>query len=349
VTEGEPNYGFIRDSAILAVVQVTDEVDCSYNKDWSEIFDQDGSKVFWSDPTADFPTSAVCWNAGVDCVGDPSGYDSCDPVNKDVDGNSGVGDSAAVLHPMNRYIERVQGIEGQKQSLNPDQEVIVASIAGVAIDGSIQYMDVDNIDPGFQESFGIGPGCQTPGADGMAGTDDDVTAVPPVRLRDFTNAFTPDNLFSVCEDDYTPALQAIADKIREQIQPACYTQCVKDLDTSTEVIDPECTVEETRPGEDAVAIEECNRNPDGSYELVAGDYQMPADDINVCYALLVDNDGGQTGDPNDNISDYCNGLNYNLEFIVERRPGVPAPGGTAISATCSLSDFPQVDCPNIGG
>lgn len=336
--KNEANYGFLRDSAILAIVHVTDEVDCSYNKDWADIFAQDGNKVFWSDPTASFPTSAVCWNAGVQCTGDPSGYDTCDPVNKDIDGNVTDDEDAAVLHPMSRYLNRIQGIENSKKELNPDQEVIVALIGGVANDGNVFYADVGNTDPAFQESFGIGPGCTA----AMG-----VSAVPPVRLRDFTETFTPGNMFSVCSPDYTPALQAIADKIKDQIQPACYSQCVKDTDESTEIIDPECTVEQKAPGVDTERLEECKRNADGSYAIEDDDYVMPSDDVNVCYALFADQ-GGQTGDPNDDMSPECTDLNYNLEFWIARRSGFPAPGGTAISATCSLSDFPQVDCPNIG-
>ncbi|NVB41524.1 VWA domain-containing protein [Pseudenhygromyxa sp. WMMC2535] len=340
-TQGEESYGFLRSSAILAIVHVTDEADCSYNKNWAEIFEQDGNRVFWSNPDESFPTSAVCWNAGVTCSGDPSGYDSCDATDKDVDGNAVATDQAAdnaVLHPMSRYIGFVQGLEETKKELNPDQEVIVATIGGVANDGSVFYSDVTSTDPDFQTDFGIGPGCD---ADGTQ-------AVPPVRLRDFTNAFTQDNLFSVCNADYSPALEAIAERIRDQIQPACYAQCVKDTDDSTEIMDPECTVEEKSPGVDTQRIDECLTDANG-YVIDANtnDYSMPSDDVNVCYALLVD-DSGLTADTADDMSQECIDLNYNLEFKIARRQGFPAPGGTAISATCSVSDFQAVDCPNLG-
>jgi hypothetical protein len=342
-TNDEASYGFLRASAILAIVFVTDEADCSYNKNWSAIFDADGNKVFWSDPAAAFPTSAVCWNAGVDCTGDPSGYDDCLAVNKDVNGSSGASDSDAVLHPMNRYTGLVSGIEAEKQMLNATQEVIVALIGGVNNAGQAFYSDVDNTDPEFQDSFGIGPGC-TAGAG--------VAAVPPVRLRDMTNAFTDGNMFSICDADYSPALTAIANRIKDQIQPACYTKCVKDTDASTPVVDPECTVEENPPGngsEDLVRIEECLRDGSG-YVIDANtnDYSMPADGVNVCYALLTD-DAGASMDPADDMSPECSDLAFNLEFKISRRPGFPAAGGTSISATCSLADFPEVTCPGIGG
>ncbi|HVI00502.1 MAG TPA: hypothetical protein VM869_17415 [Enhygromyxa sp.] len=348
-TNTEASYGFLRASAILAIVFVTDEVDCSYNKTYSEIFDADGNKVFWSDPTAVYPTSAVCWNAGVDCTGDPSGYETCEPVNKDVDGNSGVSDSEAVLHPMSRYIGLVEGLEQEKQEINANQEVIVALIGGVSNTGDVFYASVANTDPAFEENFGIGPGCTAPNPDPMG---EDVTAVPPVRLRAMTEHFTPDNMFSICESDYSPALEAIARRIEDQIQPACYTKCVKDTDAATATVDPECTVEENPPGngsEDVLRIEECLRDANGYViDPATEDYSMPADGVNVCYALLTD-ESAATGSTADDMSDECVEGNFNLEFKIARRPGFPAEGGTSISATCSLADFPEVSCPGIGG
>lgn len=343
----EKEYGFLRAQAILAIVHVTDEEDCSYNKNYSEIFSQDGNKVFWSDPAAAFPTSAVCWNAGVTCTGDPSGYDSCVATNKDVDGNEGVPDNEAVLHPMNRYNGLLDGLEVQKQDFNAQQEIIVALIGGVNNQGDVFYQSVANTDPTYENNFGIGPGCTAPPP---MGSTEPVTAVPPVRIKALVDRFSEGNLFSICEDDYSPALEEIANRIRDQIQPACYTKCVKDTDASTVVVDPECTVEETRPGQDDTErIEECATDAAGAYIIdgSTGDPAMPADNINVCYALLTD-DAMATPSPDDDMSPECSDQNFNLEFQISRRPGFPAAGGTSISATCSLADFPDVTCPGIG-
>ena len=339
----EDSYGFLRASAILAVVFVTDEADCSYNKDWSEIFDADGNKVFWSDPTSPFPSSAVCWNAGVECMGDSSGYDSCEPMNYDVNGNAQASDADAVLHPMNRYSGLLAGLEVDKQQLNPDQEVITALIGGVSNQGEVFYSD-SLIDPNFQDSFGIGPGCEAVNPI----TNDPIQAVPPVRLRTIIDQFTPGNMFSICEQDYSAALEAIAAKIRDQIQPACYSKCVKDTDAATELVDPECTVEEAIPGAGgSETLDECLTDANG-YVLSGTDYTMPADGVNVCYALLTD-PNMSTGSTGDDMSEVCTDQNFNLEFKIARRPGFPAAGGTSISATCSLADFPEVTCPGIGG
>jgi hypothetical protein len=341
----EAEYGFLRAQAILAIVFVTDEVDCSYNKNFAEIFEQDGNKVFWSDPAASFPTSAVCWNAGVDCTGDPSNYESCEPVNKDTDGNIGVDDSEAVLHPMSRYNGLLDGLELQKKEFNATQEIIVGLIGGVDNNGETHYGSVAATDPDYENSFGIGPGCTAPPPQGQT---DPVTAVPPVRIKALVNRYSEGNMFSICEDNYAPALEEIAARIRDQITPACYTKCVKDTDTSTVVVDPECTVEEERPGTDeSERIEECAKDAGGNYIVTGNDYAMPADNINVCYALLTD-DMASTASTTDDMSEDCTELNYNLEFKISRRSGFPAAGGTSISATCSLADFPDVTCPGIG-
>jgi hypothetical protein len=338
----EAEYGFIRASAILAVIIVTDEADCSANKGYSTIFEQDGNRVFWSDPSASFPTSAVCWNAGVECTGDPSGYDTCAPVNKDVNGNVGVADSEAVLHPLSRYFGLLDGLEQQKQDLNPNQEIIVGLIGGVDAQGLPFYADVGDTDPEFQDSFGIGPGCTAPG---------DVTAVPPVRIRDVVDRYTEGNMFSICSGDYSDALDAIASRIRDQIQPACYTKCVADTDSTTPIIEPECLVEQDPPGSDNTeAVQECLRDDSGVYVIDpdTDDYAMPSPDVNVCHALLVDRDN-LTPSTADDLSPECSELEYNLEFEIARRPGFPAPGGTSISASCSLAEFPDLTCPGIGG
>src|SRR5690606_25930533 len=67
-TPNEPEYGFLRADASLLVLIVTDEVDCSHAPNHETIFDQAGNKAFWSDPQSAYPTSAVCWNAGVACT-----------------------------------------------------------------------------------------------------------------------------------------------------------------------------------------------------------------------------------------------------------------------------------------
>src|SRR5690606_9793619 len=125
----------------------------------------------------------------------PSNYNSCDPVNKDINGNEGVPDNEAVLHPISRYLGLLDSLEQQQQNYDGDREIVVALIGGVDSNGQPVYADVTNNDPGFQDSFGIGPGCTASGLE-------PVTAVPPVRMREVAESYDAGPLYSVCESDF---------------------------------------------------------------------------------------------------------------------------------------------------
>jgi hypothetical protein len=325
-TEDEEQYGFMRSSAVLSVVIVSDEVDCSAND--TSIFlsaGEGGNQVFWSDPDAATPTSAVCWNAGVTCEGSGSPYDSCFAENKDVDGNSGVPDSEAVLHPISRYQDFLQELEGSKQQITPSQEVLMALITGVPQDYSGDITYSNSLDPTEQNDFGIGPGCVYDDGDPMTPV---VTARPPVREREVAEYFEvgeQPNLYSICQETYANVLGAVASSIADQLRPACMLACVADTDPITQGVQPECTVIQESPGGvDEIVVPQCEGE------------SLPAD-ADVCYVALF----GEA------MSDECEAEGWNLEFRLVRRPGVPAPGGASVSADCQLSQNKQIDCPNL--
>ncbi len=190
--------GFIRPDAHLAVIIVTDEADCS--GDSEEIFHEEGLRTFWSDPdNQQSPTSAVCWNAGVTCTGDPSGYDDCFDADKDADGSPAPTPADAVLHPVSRYENILAAVQADKLSFGA--QVFVFGFTGVPVGyqpgETIPYARPDGSAPdSFEALFGVSPGCVHPTAG---------EAVPPVRLRDFTNDTNStgrSRLYSICESDY---------------------------------------------------------------------------------------------------------------------------------------------------
>jgi hypothetical protein len=335
-TPGDPNFGFLRESAILMIVLVTDEVDCSYQTD--EIFSSDGNKAFWSDPDAAAPTSAVCWNAGVTCSGDPSQYDACDPANKDIEGNPAQTDAEAALHPLSRYIDFVQQIEDAQQALIPEREVIVGLVSGV--DQSSNAFYAASEDSLLQAEYGIGWGCTGPNPNDP---DRPITALPPVRLRDFTNAFSTGNMFSLCDADYSPVLAVLAQTSGPQVQPSCFSECVADTDPTTAIVEPECEVIQQVPGEPDVVVPDCARAPDGSYlvDPDTQDYVMPSPDTDACFAQLVDADQ-LTPDVNDDMSVECADQDFKLEFKLARRPSGWIRSGTTVTATCTVA--PDSEC-----
>ncbi|MEM6989880.1 MAG: vWA domain-containing protein [Myxococcota bacterium] len=346
----EPSHGFVRPGAILAVVFVTDEADCSANyKDVPDPWDPNGEQFFWSEDnkSGGYPQSEVCWYAGVTCEDNGDGTKTCVPANKDELGQP-ADDDTAVMHPVSRYSDFLQKIEDEKRALDADaglesSDVLVAVIGGVPpgyVKGQeIPYRDgTVGEDVAFQEDNGIAPGCRTEGIG---------EAVPPVRMRDFAAAFATDgsdktNLFSVCQADYTPALQEIADLIETQIRPACVPVCVEDSDPSTvSIVEHNCVVTEEvgvaggTPTETTVPA--CR---------IDGDKAEVPDGSDVCYLSLSDADKATESTLDDMDSD-CVDEGWNLELKIVRRDGVREVPGSSISANCSASPRASLDCPNL--
>ncbi len=340
------NYGFLRDAAILSLVVITDEADCSYNQALKDVFI--GNTVYWNSPDDPQPTSALCWKAGVECTGDAPMYSECHSANWGLNAEMDdkvvdVPDADAILKPVKGYIDFVKTIEQKKKDIDENQRVLVSMIAGVPIGYDTRASEIpysDAADMEYQDLFGIGPGCV------LASGDPDVpdsTAVPAVREREFAEAFIDKdaplrNLYSICQENYSGALQAIADRIRDQIKPACMPNCVRDTEPdSAGTVEPNCQLFEETFDNVRTAIEECLPSKDGS-EWVA----PPG--ATVCFATLTDKG---TGTPSkiDNMSEECVDKGFNLEFILVRSAAAPA--GTTISAACELSENKKRDCPKL--
>jgi hypothetical protein len=153
-----------------------------------------------------------------------------------------------------------------------------------------------------------------------------------VRLQELAEAFQVGddrNMFSICRDDYSPVLAAIAEGILEQFPPACMPACVADSDPSTEALEPSCTFAEETP------------EADGSFSRVDMPECEPGDAIpegyDLCYVTLV----------GDELGERCDDYGFNLELRFVRREGVPLPAGTAIVGNCELSDDKRTDCPDL--
>jgi hypothetical protein len=211
----EEEYGFLRASSLLMLVIVSDEADCSYNNEWQSIFlpaSMGGNQVFWSDPNASAPTSAVCWNAGVACTG-VGPFDECHAEGKNVEGVSTTSPDEMVLQPMSRYLDFLRQVELDKQGTDPGTRVLVAVIGGVPLgyqDGeAIPYAPAS--DPAIQLGYGIGPACMQPDGVGFA--------VPAVRERGVAEAFADNgrNLWSVCDASYDMAMDGIAQMIAKRV------------------------------------------------------------------------------------------------------------------------------------
>jgi hypothetical protein len=233
------NRPFLRDDGILAIVIITDETDCSVRApDGYAYFVDQMNDTYWEvNPdtgTNTHATSAVCWNAGVDCgVPDGNGiYADCTSIDNDV------------LHPTSRYLDFLQDeLVAQK-----NKQVVMLGILGIPevatynpqlpynpTSGGISdlvYHDwidgawpVGEILPGDdaatnQFEFGIGPGCT--GLDNMGGFTGQ--AIPPVRISEVCEALDDNErlhccLDSVCDTDYSGAIGCLAGVLQSAIDP----------------------------------------------------------------------------------------------------------------------------------
>ena len=340
ISKARADNGFMRDEALLSVVLVTDEADCSSNPAHADIFTT--NPTFQND-TAPTLTSATCWRAGVACTGAGPELKECYSEDYTADGTPGALDRAdAVLHPLDRYVEFLDSVRVSGGSLEDGgpiaRDVLVSLIAGVPIGYDLGKAEIEYraAEPGsFQDvNFGVAPGC-TNTEDGT-----NSTAVPPVREREVTEAFAgPDgarNVFSICQDDYSPALEQIAAAVRRALPPACAGTCIEDSDLETDVLDPVCSVSAGLADGTSEDVPRC---------AVDGEaWAVPAG-ASVCFYMLVDPDGRTPfkgddmtlvdGEHGESVP-ACSTAAENLEFKIlragPRRPGV------TYSAECVAAD-----------
>ncbi len=218
---------FMREGALLAIVLVTDEADCSVN-DYSTMQNPMFQNV---NPNTGMQaaSSAICWNAGVTCTGpDANGvFSECHTRDEQ--------DLQLVTRYTNYLIQELRGNQGK--------EIVMLGILGVPSvtahspdppftptaggmfdlvyrnwrDGQYPVGDIlpDEFAMGEtaadkQFDFGIGPGCT-----GIDAAGEPIgQAIPPVRMASVCQALdlgdapgeTRCCIESICDDDYGPAI-----------------------------------------------------------------------------------------------------------------------------------------------
>ena len=243
---------FLREGAVLGIVLITDEADCSVQK-----FDIMTSETFMAtDPVTMMPglSSALCWNAGVACSDqdpDTGQYAGCLAADKGTDGTLGGPPSEFALQPLSRYAQLFDGFKAQ------GKEIVMVGVLGVPevtersdtspyepIAGGVHdlvfrdWQDEDILpaewDAGTraedkQFEFGIGPGCTGEAMDGSYTGQ----AVPPVRIREVCESLNEDDdpltpadeskvrccIESICDDDFSPAMRCLTDLIQNVFTP----------------------------------------------------------------------------------------------------------------------------------
>lgn len=292
-------------TSLALIVIVSDAADCTLQGDGDLVFDPDSNRTFWTDPTANEPMPAICWNAGVTCTGPATGYDGCEIAYKDFAGEPSSKD---------RVLATSQGV---LSGWRTDVIGIVGVPEGWQRGDAIPYAEAS--DPVVQREYGIGPACTA--SDGSFG-------LPSPRVRAFVEANPYDpghgtDLFSICANDWGPTMRAIVELARSEMHPTCMPACVADVDPALGVqVDCELSLEHVVDGE---SVSESLAQCEGASTIPAG---APG-----CWTPLTEQAR----------SEYCRDTGYNLELELHW-PGV-IPRDASVSASCKLSDDRERDCP----
>ena len=193
------NQGFIRESAFLAVILITDEDDCSAAN--PQLFDNSQTSI---DSTLGPLTSFRCFEFGITCDINSRTHQglrqNCQPRE----------DAAALLHPTSRYIQFLQ-------NLKDPQMLVVAAIAGPVNNDSVTVGLDEYSQPEIQYSCTSG---QNAGA------------VPGIRIKSVIEAFNSEEEMSwaytsICNSSYTDALEGIGNKIKDILEFQCLPSPLK--------------------------------------------------------------------------------------------------------------------------
>lgn len=287
------NAGFLRDDAYLAIIIVADEDDCSAND--SSVFDT-------SQTTVDEPlgplSSFRCTEFGITCNGSsisrsPAEYDpvggaiQCEPR----------GDS---------YLSHPQEIVDYVKSLKDDPNLIIA--AGII--GNVEPFAVGLDTDGNPDLL---PSCS------VEGTGE---ADPGVRLKYFIDSFTNHTTTSICNEDYSDALEDIAGLLARTMGTPCLEGNVDttDLYPSAEGIQIDCQVSDVQyPNTDqqtSQVIPRCLMADDSTPVDASAQPDVP------CWYVYED-------------AENCSEYPTSMALVVERGGGNPE-RGTHVIARCRL-------------
>jgi len=223
------NVGFLRDDALLAIVILTDEDDCSTPDD-TDLFDP--SQDLISDPLGPLD-SFRCNEFGHLCNGAPPPRTMAAANLMNCESNEN-----GKLTPVAQFVRFFKSLKA-----NPD-DVIVAAITGPATPYSVELRSMRNRDTGVVQSEPrVIPSCMS--ANG--------TAAPAVRLQQFVQSFGDNGtLESICEGDFRPAMARIGDKIASRIRHQCLQSPPVDRDRARPGIQANCEVFEEISTSDGV-------------------------------------------------------------------------------------------------
>jgi hypothetical protein len=184
------NGPFLRDDAYLAFVLITDEDDCTAAAD----------SALFASPLPGQEASLRCALEGHICDG--RHLDGSIDVNLSLAQCQTASDGA--LRPIGALVSQVQAVKGDPT------RIIAAGIFGWPLPGNLasaRYLISGGGAPGSER--GQRPVCQSGNGSATVG----------YRVRSFIQSFPNQTILSICQDDFRPALEEIAQRIRATASP----------------------------------------------------------------------------------------------------------------------------------
>jgi len=225
------NAGFLRPNALLAVVIVADEDDCSLAQ--HSLFDGMVDAAYGD------RVNFRCTHEGITCDSPSTDLDQTGP-REDCHPKA---DSTMLTH-IDRYATFLKGLKADPR------DVIVAGIVGNPDPFSIMTSPMSGLPV-------LAPSCTYNGPTGQQ------SAYPAVRMADLLQRFPDTNtLTTICDADLSGGLTQVAAAIKRQVDEPCFFSQPADVDPVTAGPQYDCTVTEYRrqpggPDEELRVFPEC--------------------------------------------------------------------------------------------
>jgi hypothetical protein len=223
------NYGFLRPDALLAIIILSNEDDCSAPAD-TRLYSLNGGQQNITNPLGPI-ANYRCNQFGHLCTDPGTGVVMAPPLVFPADAQGTIAaptldltsctsnDGTGLLTPVPRFVSDIRALKP-----DPDSQIIVGAVIapptpytvkwGPAING--QNSPPGELWPEMEHSCGL-PGSVNPEATSLS--TDGSFGDPGVRIAQFVRSFPRSHLGSVCDASYASVLGAVAGDIAQTIAP----------------------------------------------------------------------------------------------------------------------------------
>jgi hypothetical protein len=270
------NAGFLRDDALLGIVILSDEDDCS-----AEPF----ATIFDADPPEHQSTSLICSLVGHEYQAQPG-------VWRDVPAMEGFSTPLTNVRPYERQENpALNGIHAEQDPVrktrlinvpelaafikakkgNRPERLLISAIIGWPDDADHATYQIGQVTrPSFPDAqLDNVPICHDPG-------NPNIVATAGIRFKAFMDAFGEKNAktYPICQDNLTQAVKDIGKNIHDRMVTTCVTAPLVDTDAVAPGLQAECQVADSvMKGDSFVAtpLPACSTGKRPCWELAADD------------------------------------------------------------------------------